>query len=223
MRQVVQRRKRRAVGQSRRGLDDAGLAVRASVGDLEDAAGLAAELPRDGVEIRPAQPPGAGRAAARQAAAARVGAGASGTSADVVRRHRRWCATATVYHGSPVRAALACCARLGGHDRARRQLHLVGDVAGHDEAEPLAGLRRDVNRVGQLDLLLLEVGDLRRATRPRSRPAASSRCAGRSTCAPDRRSSASARTPPRRGWPPAARSNPAAVRTAVRRLRRSTA
>ena len=53
MRQVVQRRKRRSVRQSRRRLDDAGLAVRASVGDLEHAAGLAAQLPRDGVEIRP--------------------------------------------------------------------------------------------------------------------------------------------------------------------------
>ena len=43
----------------------------------------------------------------------------------------------------------------------RRQLHLVRDVTGHHEPEPLAGLRGDVDRVGELDLLRLEFGDLR--------------------------------------------------------------
>ena len=38
-----------------------------------------------------------------------------------------------------------------------------GIVAGHHEAEPFAGLRRDEHRVGELDLLLLEFGDLRRS------------------------------------------------------------
>ena len=53
------------------------------------------------------------------------------------------------------------CARLAGQHRARRQLHLIRDVAGFDEAEPLAGLRRNVNGVSQFRLLLLEIGDLR--------------------------------------------------------------
>ena len=61
MRQVVQRRKRCSVRQSRRGLDDARFAVRAAVRDLEDTAGLAAQLPRDGVEIRRLNHRAAGR------------------------------------------------------------------------------------------------------------------------------------------------------------------
>ena len=52
-------------------------------------------------------------------------------------------------------------ARRTGQHRARGQLHLIRNVAGHHESEPLAGLRRDVHRVGEFDLLLLEFGDLR--------------------------------------------------------------
>ena len=48
-----------------------------------------------------------------------------------------------------------------GSHRTGRQLHLIRDVAGFDEAEPLAGLRRNVNGVSEFRLLLLQIGDLR--------------------------------------------------------------
>ena len=50
--------------------------------------------------------------------------------------------------------------RRPGHPAVRRQLHLIRNLAGHHEAQPLTRLRRDEHRIGELDLLLLEFGDL---------------------------------------------------------------
>src|SRR3954451_18770932 len=98
MRQVVQRRKRCSVRQSRNCLDDPGLSVRASIGDLEDAAGLAPQLPRDVVEIRPVNH----REAVAAARAERT-APWSGHCAGRL----RWCATARcTTAGLPARARL---------------------------------------------------------------------------------------------------------------------
>src|ERR1700694_508154 len=93
MRQVVQGRKGCAVGQSRSRLDDTRLTVRASVRDLEDTARLAAQLPRDGIEIRPLNHRDAGHREGRWSSergglSARWWAKHRGA-------HRRWCATAT--------------------------------------------------------------------------------------------------------------------------------
>ena len=184
MRQVVQRRKRRSVGQSRRRLDDAGLAVRAAVRDLEDAAGLAAELPRDGVEIRTGQPPGGGGlggAGGRGgpgggAIGSNVGETPCGASAMVCH--------SDVYHGSPLALSSAALPARSARAALGRQLHLIRNVAGLDEAEPLAGLRRNVNGVGEFRPSAPRGRRSPRATVPRSPPAASSPCAARSTCAP---------------------------------------
>ena len=162
MRQVVQRRKRGAVGQSGCGLDDTGLTVGASVGDGEYPTRLAAELPCHRVEVgginhrervpRGEAPAGGG--------ARRVGGR---------RRNRRPAAVRAGYRrsSSTARCTTGRCSRRwpaapgpGGYDRPRGQLHLVGNVAGHHEAQPFPGLRGDVHRIAQLDLLPLEIGDL---------------------------------------------------------------
>ena len=140
-------------------LTTAGLTVGAAVGDLEDAAGLAAQLPRDGVEIGPLnhreevhRARGVGVGGAGGAGAGMVGETPCGASAMVCH--------SDVYQGSPGRAVAASAPGVPGTAAVRGQLHLIGNVAGHHEPEPLAGLRRDVHRVGELDLLLLEFGDL---------------------------------------------------------------
>ena len=114
MRQVVQRRKRCSVRQSRRRLHHAGFAVGASVGDLEDTAGLAAQLPRDGVEIRLLNH----RAAERLAAVAREARRVAAREEPAERRsgccaaHRRSCATATcTTAGRPARPRFPAPAR----------------------------------------------------------------------------------------------------------------
>ena len=103
MRQVVQRRKRCSVRQSRRRLDDAGLAVGASVGDLEDAAGLATQLPRDGVEIRPLSHREAERPAAVEREAHRVAArgGTGGTALGMLCGSSAMVCHSDVYQAGP--------------------------------------------------------------------------------------------------------------------------
>src|SRR3954470_1032338 len=109
MRQVVQRRKRCSVRESRDRLDNPGLAVRASVGDLDDTARLAPQLPRDGVEIRPVT-----RREAVPAARAERTAPWSGHCAG----HRRWCATARcTTAGPPARPRLLGPAPLAARRR----------------------------------------------------------------------------------------------------------
>src|SRR5271165_6357621 len=87
MGQVIQRRERGAVGQPWRGLDDARLAARATVGDLEHSARLAAKLARHRLEVG-----GINHRAAGQAVA---GSGPAGRWTGRYAGCRRWSATAT--------------------------------------------------------------------------------------------------------------------------------
>jgi hypothetical protein len=96
-----------------------------------------------------------------------------------------------------------------------RQPHLVRYVAGHYESQPLTRLRRNVNRVGEFDFLLLEFGDLSPQLRLGGLPASSSvRCAKYVRTA--RRSSVSVHTH-HRGQDRAAPPTRSAARTAARR------
>ena len=69
----------------------------------------------------------------------------------------------SVGDGVPQRAVPGIAARgrlrlrpgVGLHHRSGRQLNLIGNVTGLDEAEPLAGLGGDVDRVGEFGLLPL--------------------------------------------------------------------
>ena len=65
-----------------------------------------------------------------------------------------------VYHGSLVAAAAACDPGSAGSGRCRGKLDLIRDISRLNEAQTLTGLRRDVRRIGEFDLLLLEIGDL---------------------------------------------------------------
>ncbi len=66
-----------------------------------------------------------------------------------------------VYQGWPLGTRRGTGPRRRCLGTARGQLHLVGNLTGHHEPEPLAGLRGDVHRIAELDLLLFEIGDLR--------------------------------------------------------------
>ena len=149
------------------------------------------------------------------------------------RRRRRWrgCrrAVRTVGDGVPQRGVpgvVGGCSRrrrpgLGGQRRVRGKLNLIRDLPRHHEPEALAGLRRNVGGVGELDPSAARDRRSDGATRLRRRPAASSRCAARNRCGPGLRWSASARRRRPPGSPPAAQSDRVADRTAARPIRRS--
>jgi len=65
-----------------------------------------------------------------------------------------------VYQGSLCAAAVGADPGSAGSAAFGGSWTLIRDLAGHHEPEALASLRRDVGGVGQLALLLLEIGDL---------------------------------------------------------------
>ena len=66
-----------------------------------------------------------------------------------------------VYHGSSGFAVVGFDAGRAWARGVRRQLHLIRNLPRHHESKSLTCLRRDEHRVGEFDLLLFEVGDLR--------------------------------------------------------------
>ena len=159
MRQVVQRRKRCSVRQSRSRLDDT-RAHRSGIGRRSrarrGARGQAGARPhRD----PPAQPPGG------VALPGTIGGtGAAGTGGTVVGDIVRGVGDGVPQRGVPRLArprGLDFLSPAAGSTAPRTaELHLERDVARLDEAEPLAGLRRNVGRVSQFRLPLLQLGDL---------------------------------------------------------------
>ena len=162
MRQVIQRRKRCAVRKFRRGLHHAGFTVGAAVGDLKHAARLATELTRHRFQVGTINHQEAWASASRRPDR-RPGLHGGGRG----RRGGGW-QVRRIGDGVPQRGVPRVGAgrfrrigsRLRGHRRRRRQLDLERDVPWLHKAEPLAGLRRDIGRVSELVLALLELGDL---------------------------------------------------------------
>ena len=168
MRQVVQRRKRGAVGQLGRRLDHCGFTIGAAVGDLEHTARFAPELARDGVEV--------GRinhrarvVVGRRVGWRRVGGGTSpgitGAPGGEITGGAPCGASEMVFHsavyqGSLLPTGAAAWPGLSGVIAPCGQLHLIRNIAGHHEAQPFPGLGGDEHRIVELGLLLFEIADL---------------------------------------------------------------
>ena len=192
MRQVVQGWKRSAVRKARRRLTTPGSRwgsgrrpsrtpprLTPQVGAATASRSARSTTGGTGAAVRPAQE--------RRGGAARCGRGRRGRA-----ECRPRCASSDVYQGGVLR-------RLGMFWRAPAQrtpqLHLIGDAAGHHEAEPLA---RPATYTGSasFSFWLFEIRDLFAHSGFRRFANCLSRCAARSTRTGPRWS-ASERTPPR--------------------------
>ena len=194
MRQVVQRRKRRTVGQSRRRLDHAGLAVRAAVRDLEDAAGLAAQLPRDRVEIRSVNHREEAGWAERVAGADPAVRAIGSKSAKHRAAHRQWCATATCTTGSPLVDVVGCDCRAASARRAfAGNCTWYGISPGITKPSRSRACAAMNTGSASLTFCCFEFGDLRTQLLLGRLQLLHLGALRRSRCAPDRRWSASAR------------------------------